>query len=252
MTHTKPLLRAILWALTALCIALPAAAFDTRAREAWIYDMTTDTVLLDKNAEVPMPPASMSKLMTINMLFEALKDGRVTLDTQFGVSSKAKSMTEQGGSTMYLQETDRPTVDELIHGMIINSGNDACVVVAEGLAGSEDAFAQLMTKRAKALGLEQSTFANASGWPDPGTKDEHAGSGNAGQTVDRSLPGILPRLFARPNSTTRTGHQRTPTTATRSSSSGSVPTGSRPDIPKRPASASSARSSRANAALSSC
>ena len=166
-TLTKPFLRAFLWGLTALCFALPAAAFDMRAGEAWVYDMTTDTVLLDKNAEAPMPPASMSKLMTINMLFEALKDGRVTLDTQFGVSSKAKSMTEQGGSTMYLQETDRPTVDELIHGMIINSGNDACVVVAEGLAGSEESFATLMTKRAKALGLEQSTFANASGWPDP-------------------------------------------------------------------------------------
>ncbi len=100
--------------------------------------MTTQTVLMDKNADMPLPPASMSKLMTLNMLFEALRDGRVTMDTTFTVSTRAKSM---GGSTMFLNERDRPTVSDLIHGIIINSGNDACVVVAEGLAGTEDAFA---------------------------------------------------------------------------------------------------------------
>jgi serine-type D-Ala-D-Ala carboxypeptidase (penicillin-binding protein 5/6) len=154
----------------ALLAGLPAQAFDTRATTAWVYDVTTHTVLMDKNGELPVPPASMSKLMTINMLFEALKDGRVTMDTTFAVSAKAKAMTAAGGSTMYLQESDRPTVDDLIHGMIINSGNDACVVVAEGLAGSESAFAAQMTERARALGLENSTFANASGWPDPGQR----------------------------------------------------------------------------------
>ena len=153
--------------LLATILALPAFAFDTAARTAWVYDMTTHTVLMDKNGEESVPPASMSKLMTINMLFEALRDGRVQMDTQFPVSARATAMTAQGGSTMYLQEGDRPTVDELIHGMIINSGNDACVVVAEGLAGSEEAFAAQMTERAAALGMEQSTFANASGWPDP-------------------------------------------------------------------------------------
>jgi D-alanyl-D-alanine carboxypeptidase (penicillin-binding protein 5/6) len=156
-------------ALTLLA-SLPAQAFDTRATSAWVYDMTTHTVLMDKNGETPMPPASMSKLMTVNMLFEALKDGRVSMDTTFAVSAKAKAMTAAGGSTMYLQESDRPTVEDLIHGMIINSGNDACVVVAEGLAGSEEAFAAQMTERARALGLENSTFANASGWPDPGQR----------------------------------------------------------------------------------
>ncbi len=150
-----------------LFYALPAQAFETKATAAWVYDMTTNTVLMDKNGSMPVPPASMSKLMTINMLFEALRDGRVTLDTTFPVSTKARHMTEAGGSTMYLQESDRPTVNDLIHGMIINSGNDACVVVAEGLAGTEEAFATQMTKRAPAIGLEHSTFANASGWPDP-------------------------------------------------------------------------------------
>jgi serine-type D-Ala-D-Ala carboxypeptidase (penicillin-binding protein 5/6) len=144
--------------------ALPARAFETTASAAWVYDVTTKTVLMDKNADVPLPPASMSKLMTINLLFEALRDGRVTMDTTFSVSTRAKDMT---GSTMFLNERDRPSVRDLIHGMIINSGNDACVVVAEGLAGTEDAFAIQMTERARALGMTHSTFANASGWPDP-------------------------------------------------------------------------------------
>lgn len=156
-------LRPVLTLLLILCAGF-AQAFETRATAAWVYDLTTGTVLMDKNADAPLPPASMSKLMTINLLFEALRDGRVTMETTFGVSARAKAM---GGSTMFLQESDRPTVNELIHGMIINSGNDACVVVAEGLAGTEDAFAKQMTARAQALGMTNSHFANASGWPHP-------------------------------------------------------------------------------------
>ncbi len=156
--HLATLLAAAILAVT------PVHAFETQARAAFVYDVTTGTVLLEQNAEVPIPPASMSKLMTLNMLFEALKDGRVTMETQFGVSSKAKSM---GGSTMFLNENDRPTVEELIQGIIVLSGNDACVVVAEGLAGSEDAFARLMNDRAATLGMTGSTFANSSGWPNP-------------------------------------------------------------------------------------
>jgi D-alanyl-D-alanine carboxypeptidase (penicillin-binding protein 5/6) len=145
-------------------LALPAQAFDTRATAAWVFDEATQTVLLDKNANQPLPPASMSKLMTLNMLFEALADGRVTMDTTFAVSTRARSM---GGSTMFLNEMDRPTVRDLIYGIIINSGNDACVVVAEGLAGTEEAFSAQMTERARALGLTQSVFTNSTGWPDP-------------------------------------------------------------------------------------
>lgn len=152
--------------LAALMFALPARAFETQATAAWVYDLTTHTVLMDKNGVLPLPPASMSKLMTLNMLFEALKDGRVTMDTEFGVSELAVSYTARGGSTMYLQQGDRPTVQELIQGIIVNSGNDACVVVAEGLAGTEAAFATQMTERARALGLEHSTLTNSTGWPD--------------------------------------------------------------------------------------
>lgn len=150
--------------LVAAGASTPAVAFETRANAAWVFDVGTHAVLMEKNSDESIPPASMSKLMTVNMLFEALQDGRVTLDTTFGVSARAHAM---GGSTMFLNEQDRPTVRELIQGMIVNSGNDACVVVAEGLAGTEDAFAAQMTERAKALGMTQSHFANASGWPDP-------------------------------------------------------------------------------------
>jgi D-alanyl-D-alanine carboxypeptidase (penicillin-binding protein 5/6) len=140
------------------------AAYETQATAAYLYDVTTDTVLFEKSADMPLPPASMSKLMTLYMLFDALRDGRVTLDTTFGVSTKARLM---GGSTMFLDETDRPTVESLIKGIIVQSGNDACVVVAEGLAGTEDAFARQMNTLAPEIGLTNSTFANASGWPNP-------------------------------------------------------------------------------------
>ncbi|WP_424964832.1 MULTISPECIES: D-alanyl-D-alanine carboxypeptidase family protein [unclassified Dinoroseobacter] len=157
-------------ALTLLSLGLllgqPAsAAFETRATAAYVVDLTTGTVLLEKSADIPLPPASMSKLMTLYMLFEALhKNPAVTLDTTFRVSARAMA---KGGSTMFLTERDRPTAEELIKGIIVQSGNDATVVVAEGLAGTEEAFARLMTEKAQTMGMTHSTFANASGWPHP-------------------------------------------------------------------------------------
>lgn len=153
-----------------LTACLPGQAFETSATAAWVYDVTTHTVLMDKNGEEALPPASMSKLMTVEMLFQALKDGRVQMDTSFGVSAEAMKFTDLNGSTMFLQRNDRPTVSDLIQGMVVNSGNDACTVVAEGLEGSEAEFAKKMNERAKVLGLENSTFANSSGWPDPGQR----------------------------------------------------------------------------------
>jgi serine-type D-Ala-D-Ala carboxypeptidase (penicillin-binding protein 5/6) len=152
--------------IAALSAALPgtAPALDTAAQAVHLVDYQTGAVMLSKKADTPLPPASMSKLMTLYMLFEALKDGRVQMDTAFPVSTRAKNM---GGSTMFLNELDRPTVEELILGIIVNSGNDACVVVAEGLAGSEEAFARRMTERARELGMDQTTLANSSGWPHP-------------------------------------------------------------------------------------
>lgn len=187
-----PTLRRLLAATVLLLGTLPAAAFETRATAAWVYDMSTRTVLMDKNADTPVPPASMSKLMTLNMLFEAIRDNRVTMDTTFSVSSRATEMTRLGGSTMYLQENDRPTVKDLIHGIIINSGNDACVVVAEGLAGTEDAFADLMTERGKAIGLTHSTFKNSSGWPDPEQRMSMRDLGVLGKRLIEEFPEFYP------------------------------------------------------------
>ena len=183
---------ACLAALVVAGLTLPARAFETSATHAWVYDITTNTVLLDKKGTEPVPPASMSKLMTVEMLFEALQDGRVQMETTFGVSARAVSFTAQGGSTMYLQQGDRPTVQELIQGMIVNSGNDACTVVAEGLEGSEEEFARKMTERAKTLGLENSTFANSSGWPDPGQRMSMKDLGLLSVHIIRTYPDLYP------------------------------------------------------------
>lgn len=182
-------MRAFLLKVAALiALAAPAQAFDTNATSAWVYDVQTGTVLMEKDADKPIPPASMSKLMTLYMLFEALDEGRVQMDTQLPVSSRARAM---GGSTMFLNELDRPTVEQLIKGIIVLSGNDACVVVAEGLAGTEDAFARQMTERGKQIGLENSTFKNSNGWPAP----EHRMTTHDLGTVARLLIEKFPEYY---------------------------------------------------------
>ncbi len=127
-------------------------------------DYDTGAVLLENNADMPMPPASMSKIMTVYMVFEALREGRITMDTTLPVSEKAWRM---GGSKMFVEVGTEVRVEDLLRGVIVQSGNDACIVLAEGLAGSEEAFAELMTKRGKEIGLRDSIFANSTGWPDP-------------------------------------------------------------------------------------
>jgi serine-type D-Ala-D-Ala carboxypeptidase (penicillin-binding protein 5/6) len=150
----------------AAVLAAPVSAqnFETPARNAFVLDLATNTVLLSKQAEVPMPPASMSKLMTVYMVFERLKKGSLALDDTFLVSEKA---WKKGGSKMFVRVGNRISVSDLLRGIIVQSGNDACIVVAEGLGGTEDAFAEMMTRRAKEIGLKNSRFANATGWPHP-------------------------------------------------------------------------------------
>ncbi|MCF6274028.1 MAG: D-alanyl-D-alanine carboxypeptidase [Rhodobacteraceae bacterium] len=144
---------------------LPAQALETPARTAMVLDYDTGTVLLAKNADEALPPASMSKLMTLNMVFEALEAGRITLDEKFAVSASAVAVR---GSSMFLNTQDRVTVDDLIKGVIVLSGNDAAVVLAEGLGGTEAEFSRQMTVRARELGMMNSTFINATGWPGEG------------------------------------------------------------------------------------
>ncbi|MQY44366.1 D-alanyl-D-alanine carboxypeptidase [Epibacterium sp. SM1969] len=147
--------------------ALSVAAFDTKARAAYVLDQGTGTVLMSKDADAPLPPASMSKLMTLYIAFEALRDGRLTLDERLPVSQHAMSYK---GSTMFLNTQDRVRVEDLLRGVIVLSGNDACVVIAEALSpdGTEAGFARYMTRRAQDMGMENSTFSNSNGWPAAG------------------------------------------------------------------------------------
>jgi D-alanyl-D-alanine carboxypeptidase (penicillin-binding protein 5/6) len=147
--------------------ALPPSqiGIGTLAKQAFMVDPQTSTVLLFKDADKPMHPSSMAKMMTIYILFEELEAGRVKLDTRFRVSERARNM---GGSRMFVELGSEVTVEDLIKGMIVLSGNDACVVVAEGLSGNEDSFAERMTKRGRELGMTGTVFKNASGWPAEG------------------------------------------------------------------------------------
>ena len=152
--------------LTTFAFTNTSFAFDTQAKAAYVIDQETGTVLLAKKENVALPPASMSKLMTLFIAFEALRDERLSWDEKLPVSEHAMSY---GGSTMFLDTTDRVTVKDLIRGIIVLSGNDACAVLAEALSvdGTEKGFASMMTAKAKELGMHNSVFANSNGWPHP-------------------------------------------------------------------------------------
>ena len=154
-------------ALALLALPLRAQEFQTAATAAYVYDLSSGTVLFEKNADVPLPPASKLKLMTILMTFEALRSGQLTMDTTLPVSEAAMAYK---GSSMFLNTMDRPTVSELLQGVIVLSGNDATVVLAEALSpdGTEAGFARLMNARAQELGMTQSVFINSNGWPAEG------------------------------------------------------------------------------------
>ena len=147
-----------------LAAPLPAAATETAAKFAIVLDYDTGTVILEKNADEPTAPASMSKLMTLYMVFERLKAGSLRLEDTFPVSEKAWRM---GGSKMFVGINTRVKLEDLLRGIVVQSGNDACIVIAEGLAQNEAAFAEEMTERAREIGLTNSTFVNSTGWPDP-------------------------------------------------------------------------------------
>lgn len=156
----------ILAALVAFLVPVSGAtAFETAAKGAIIIDYRTGQVLFEKNADERIPPASMSKLMTAYMVFDRLKNGRLKLDDEILVSERAWKM---GGSQMFLEVGERVKVEDLIRGVIIQSGNDACVTLAEAIAGSEEEFARQMNEKAAELGLAGSSFANSTGLDAPG------------------------------------------------------------------------------------
>ncbi len=160
--------RTIRWLAAAASFAAPCLAatasngMETVAKQAYILDLQTGAVLLAKDPDTPSPPASMSKLMTIYMAFAELKAGRLALDDKFVVSRKAWRM---GGSKMFVEIDKQVSVEDLLRGIIVQSGNDACIVLAEGLSGSEGAFADAMNRKARELGLTDSHLVNSTGWP---------------------------------------------------------------------------------------
>jgi D-alanyl-D-alanine carboxypeptidase (penicillin-binding protein 5/6) len=150
-------------ALIVICTA-PARAIETQALQAILVDFDTGTILFEKNADELMAPASMTKIMTADLVFDRLEDGRMALDDKLNVSENA---WRKGGSKMFVKVGTQVSVKDLLRGIVIQSGNDASIVVAEAIAGSEEAFARLMTDRAHEIGMKDTTFRNATGWPDP-------------------------------------------------------------------------------------
>ncbi|MGI9367170.1 MAG: D-alanyl-D-alanine carboxypeptidase family protein [Rhizobiaceae bacterium] len=154
-----------------LIVGLPAYAqtFQTKAKQALVMDFDSGSVLFQKNADEPMPPASMAKLMTMEVVFNAIKTGELNFETLFTISQDVwqRGGANSGGSTMFANLNSDVRLEDLIRGVIIQSGNDAAMAIAEGMAGSEEGFSNLMNLRARAIGLENSNFKNSTGLPDP-------------------------------------------------------------------------------------
>lgn len=158
--------------LLALAVAYPTTAanppFDTPAPIAYMEDLSSGAVLYAKDADRRIPPASMAKMMTVYVAFDLIKKGELKLDRQIEVQPETWRKWHSQGSTMFLSVGEKPTVSDLLKGIVTLSGNDACVVLAEGIAGTEEAFVNLMNQQAKRIGLTNSHFGNSNGWPDEG------------------------------------------------------------------------------------
>ena len=150
--------------------ALAQQLFETRAKQAFLIDADTGTVLFSKDADTPIPPASLAKIMTMEVVFNAIKSGRLTMDDEFYVSENAwrTGGAPSGTSTMFAEIKSSIKLRDLIQGVIVQSANDGCIVIAEGMAGSEANFAELMNERARAIGLKDLHFKNATGLPAEG------------------------------------------------------------------------------------
>ena len=183
----------VLFLLSSVLFSSSASAYETVARNALLMDFDTGEYLYSKNETEAVPPASMSKLMTVYILMNKIKEGSIKLDDTFSVSENAwrKGGAATGGSTMFLSIGDNVSVENLIKGIVIQSGNDACIVVAENISGSEDDFAILMNKTAKQLGLKNSSFANSTGLPHP----DHKMSMEDLAILSRHIIGEFPDLY---------------------------------------------------------
>lgn len=142
----------------------PLIAIESIAKQAVVYDMQTNSIIYEKNADELMSPSSMSKLLTVYYVFKKLNNGEISLTDKFKVSKKA---WKKGGSKMFINENSLVSIEDLLRGIIVQSGNDACITIAEGFSGTEDNFADELNLLAKEIGLENSNFTNSTGWPDP-------------------------------------------------------------------------------------
>lgn len=163
----------------------PLGPLDTTAKWAYAEDFRTGASLIEKHADEEMPPSSMTKLMTMYLVYERLRQGRLRLEDELPVSEKAWRMS---GSKMFVPLGGTVKVEDLIRGVIVQSGNDACIVFAEALAGSEEQFAELMNQKGKELGLTRSTFRNSTGWPDPEQKMSARDIATLARRIIRDFP----------------------------------------------------------------
>lgn len=157
-------------AVPTAAIALQAPAYDSAAPVAYMVDLSSGRVLYSRDADRQIPPASMAKMMTAHVAFRLIQQGKLKLDTKFTVRPEtwAKWHGPAAGSTMFLSVNEQVSVENLLHGIVTLSGNDACVVLAEGIAGTEEAFVQMMNEEARRMGLKNSRFGTSNGWPDEG------------------------------------------------------------------------------------
>lgn len=176
------------FSLAIAALVLPAQAFDTPAKTAILIDYDTGATLYEKDADKRIPPASMTKLMTAAIVFDKLKAGEITMETKFKVSENAWKMQ---GSKMFVELGTEIRVEDLLRGMIIQSGNDACIVLAEGISGSEQAFVDLMNAKARELGMTNSLFQNTTGWP----AENHFMSARDLTTITRYIISTYPDYF---------------------------------------------------------
>ncbi len=155
-------------AIAATCPAIAAPDYQTPAPVAYLQDLSSGAILYAKDADRRMPPASMAKMMTVYVAFDMIKSGELKLDQKFPVRPETWRAWHSQGSTMFLGVGEEPTVSDLLKGIVTLSGNDACVVLAEGISGTESAFTDRMNRAAVKLGLTNSHFGTSNGWPDEG------------------------------------------------------------------------------------
>ncbi|EFL90261.1 D-alanyl-D-alanine carboxypeptidase family protein [Ahrensia sp. R2A130] len=186
-----------------------AQSFETAAKQAIVMDYETGSVLFQKNADELMPPASMAKLMTMEVVFDAVKRGALELDDTFTISKDVwqRGGATSGGSTMFADLNDDIALENLIRGVIVQSGNDAAMAIAEGMAGSETGFAGLMNQRARRIGLEKSNFTNSTGLPDPNQRVTARELGLLARHLIRTYPELY-QIYAEPEFTWNKVRQR--------------------------------------------